>query len=161
MISILVLLTACAQTEEVVYEPQKPIPVSSESRIETEPLLRLLSVRDQGPPCSTLIEFSDQLQTDLMRIVQDSPKPPWAPMRAANCLIELYPLESKAEFVRWMQSEDTMGLALLLSNQMSILPAELAPDLVSVGLNGPHNKKVRPRILKLNEPRLNILVDAD
>ena len=109
-------------------------------------LLRQLSYRDGAPDCKDLSNDNGQLKDDLLVMVNSVMQPPWVGMRAANCLITRFPLESVDTFKSWMQSEQTMGLAYLLGAQISQLPYQIAIEVGRVGLSGPHAEGVRSRL---------------
>ena len=109
-------------------------------------LLRQLSYRDGAPDCKDLSNDNGQLKDDLLVMVNSVIQPPWVGMRAANCLITRFPLESVDTFKSWMQSEQTMGLAYLLGAQISKLPYQIAIEVGRVGLSGPHAEGVRSRL---------------
>ena len=109
-------------------------------------LLRQLSYRDGAPDCKELSNDNGQLKDDLLVMVNSVMQPPWVGMRAANCLITRFPLESIDTFKSWMQSEQTMGLAFLLGTQLSQLPYQIAIEVGRVGLSGPHAEGVRSRL---------------
>lgn len=129
-----ILLTFFAAAEESAYD------------VEQVRLIRQLSHRDGSGPCLDLTTGEERFQNDLHLIVEKVKQPAWVGMRAASCIIELYPSESVDVLEKWMISENTMGLAYLLSTKIEILPEAVALKIGKAGINGPHAEGVIMRI---------------
>lgn len=124
-------------------------------------LVRQMSHRDGAPPCSDLPNSEGLLHTDLLLIVKEVTQPPWVGMRAAGCVIELFPQESQTTFESWMRSEQTMGLAYLLTAKISTLPESVALDIGRIGLAGPHAEGVKSRLQSQNGPIIEQLLQLE
>ena len=146
---LFVLLSGTAFAEDTVLNASQ------------QQLMRQLSHRDAAPPCTELENTEGQLQPNLMVMVTEVTQPPWVGMRAANCLIERFPVESKETFQEWMRSEQTMGLAYLLGAQLSVLPTEVAIDVGRVGLSGPHAEGVKKRLQSQDGPVIDALLPSE
>ena len=153
------LLLACQPEEAAVSVPPE-VPVQEQNLADSpsnNALVRTLSVRDSGLDCQTL--KADDLQMDLTYVVENVTRPPWAGMRAAACLAELYPTEAQPDFVRWVQDPKTKGLAFLLAGQIKRLPDPVAIEVAQAGLSGPHAPDFRVRLEKVNDIRMKDLLD--
>ena len=124
-------------------------------------LVRQLSLRDGAPDCAELKNGNGQLQADLMVMVNTVKQPPWVGMRAANCLMTRFPLESKDTFKMWMSGEQTMGLAYLLGAQLSQLPDEVAVEVGRAGLSGPYSEGVKTRLESQEGPVIQELLKGE
>ena len=113
---------------------------------EQTQLIRQLSHRDGSEPCQKLVTGDDRFRADLLMIVEHVEQPAWVGMRAASCIIELYPSKSVDVLEKWMTSENTMGLAYLLSTKIETLPEVVALRIGKAGVNGPHAQGVIKRI---------------
>ena len=58
---------------------------------ENTTLIRQLSARDGAPSCTVLAEQTENIQKELLSLISSDAKPSYVPMRAANCLLDLYP----------------------------------------------------------------------
>jgi len=117
----------------------------------TQELIVQLSARDHQLSCSTL--SSSQLKKDLVEIVDTIERPPWVPMRAAACLTELYPQDSKEDLIRWISAPNKKGLAFLIAGQLSKIPDDSAISIAKAGLEGPHALDIRVRLEKQKDER--------
>lgn len=124
---------------------------SQEDRSTTKELVTYLSARDSTLSCASL--SSPQLQKDLTEIVDTIERPPWVPMRAAACLIELYPEHSKEDLIRWISAPDKKGLAFLIAGRLSNIPDTTAISIAKAGLKGPHSRDIRVRLEKQDDSR--------
>ena len=113
-----------------------------------EEMIRLFSMRDGGPACSDLPLDKKSGLTDLAFIVENVKYPAVTGMRAAECLIDLFPVKGEERFVAWMQRDNTKGLAILLTSKLEDLPKEVSDLVREAGLKGPHRAEVSSRISK-------------
>ena len=65
------------------------------------PVIQQLSKRDGAPNCYDLSTQQENLQQELKTIIQQDVKPSYVPMRAAQCLLELYPTDVET-YRNWM-----------------------------------------------------------
>ncbi|MEC7987914.1 MAG: hypothetical protein VX278_22290 [Myxococcota bacterium] len=153
-----IILLSC-QSEELAT--RSPSTLAPAQKIADTPssstLVRRLSVRDTGLDCKTLEAVN--LREELTYVVENVSRPPWAGMRAAACLAELFPNESKTDFVRWVKDPNTKGLAFLLAGQLEKLPDPVAIDVAEAALSGPHAPDFRIRLEKVNDIRMKELLE--
>ena len=118
------------------------VPVNS----SREEMIRLFSMRDRGPDCHDLALDEKTGLDNLIFIIENIKYPGVAGMRAAECVVQLYPSTAQNVFVSWMQGENTKGLALLLSSRLNDLPPDVAAVIKEAGLKGPHKAEISNRI---------------
>ena len=142
ILSMLIHLLACQTSVQTPVEA----PQITTSEAAPLDLVKVLSGRHDTLTCNQLQDRIPNLQTQLENIVDEVKRPPWAAMKAAQCIIELYPSSSEHSFKKWMLSPNTRGLAILLSNRINSLPPKVSPKIVDWGHTGPHAEVVVPRI---------------
>ena len=130
-----------------------------ENSSHTQELIVRLSARDHQLSCSSL--SSPQLHKDLTEIVDTVARPPWVAMRAAACLTELYPEESKEDLIRWISAPNKKGLAFLIAGKLSNIPDTSAVSIAKAGLSGPHARDIRIRLEKQNDTRFAPLLSPN
>ena len=123
-------------------------------------LIQQLSLRDGSPSCAKLAEENDGLQQDLQSLISVDIRPSYVPMRAANCLLELYPADVETYKV-WMVSPENRGLAFLVINKMNTLPIDVSVPLAQAGLDGVHSKGVRLRLERVGVPEIQQLLVSE
>ena len=109
-------------------------------------LQKALSAHDEEP-CTALPFLSNEPWEELDTVVEEVTQPPWAGMRAAACMIEVYPAESAQRFLSWIVDEKKKGLAYLLASNIDKIPLQQALGLITPALNGPHAEGCKKRFL--------------
>lgn len=104
-------------------------------------LVQALSGRHGVQDCRALSAYSDTLQADLLRVVEEVKLPPWAPMNAAICLIEEHPAASRNALLGWVQHPEQGGLARLVFRRLERFSEETALDVMQHALDGPHQQE--------------------
>ena len=131
------------------------IDVSAVSRLTQQ-----LSVRDPEPSCDDLTrDISDPI-TALRAVVETVQMPPWAPMRAASCLLE-QPENARDDAMAWLAHPNKRGLAMLVVARLDHYPEPLALDLGRAALAGPWSADARRRLRSATNPRLRALLPAE
>ena len=125
---------------------------------DSQVILKTLSSRDSKINCEDLPKTN--LQKELTTIVNSTVRPPWTPMKAASCLMELYPVKAENDLLLWTTDPSKKGLAFLIAGQMKSLPDKQALKIAKAGLQGPHKNDFRIRLEKLNDPRLVSLLGS-
>ncbi len=75
-------------------------------------------------------------------MVETVHQPPWAGVRAAQCLLQLHPAEAAADLRRWVADPDRLGLAMVVWSSLHTLPADQAARLIDASLTGPNAAQV-------------------
>jgi len=120
-------------------------------------LYRQLSVRDGSPPCRELQQQHFDLQSKLKILVSDDVKPSSVPIRAASCLLELYP-EDLETYQAWIEKKETLGLAKLTVSKFEILPVDISASLAQKALEGENASKLLPKLQKILIPEVALVV---
>ena len=160
MVSLFAII-ACTSSSPNVSEGPGAQPSTQEKQVSETPyeeLVRHFSMRHQKVTCSDLQDDNPDFPIHLSRIITDVPLPPWAGMRAAQCMIELYPEQHEAELTRWMQNQKTKGLAVLLAGQIDSLPPHVGLRIASAGMDGPHHQVVQERLTRSQNSKIRALI---
>jgi hypothetical protein len=151
----LITLSALLLSSVALAEPpnaERPTPTASQEQI-----YRAFSVRDPVPSCETVEAMSQTPVVDLLFVVDHAAQPPWAAMRAAQCLVRRHSTEVQTQIEAWVSTEATKGLALMTLSLIDELPAEVALSVAQKALAGPLANDARPRIAKATDPELQKL----
>lgn len=119
---------------------------------------RALSVRDPEPACAEVEALSPTPVETLLEVVERAQQPPWAGMRAANCLVQGHAEAVQGELAAWVADPEARGLALLVLDQLDSLPEPLALDLATRALAGPHAADAAERVARSTRPAVQALV---
>ncbi len=118
---------------------------------DDDALLRALSVRDPAPSCAELSALTDEPAADLRDVAETVTLPPWAPMRAAQCLVAAHSEASESAFQQWVVDPTREGLGLLVLRRTAQLPDDLARAVITSALDG--ELAVQARQAALSDPR--------
>jgi hypothetical protein len=86
--------------------------------------------------------------SDLQYIIEEIPSPPWASMRAAQCMLELYPEEGISIYIEWMNDSTTLGLAILVGNHIHEFPQSSLNTIFPYIKESPHIDRIKKSIIK-------------
>ena len=110
---------------------------------EVQKILPLLISR-HSTPCRELPQTSME---SFHFIVKNIQTPPWVAMRSAQCMLEIYPSEGMEIYNSWMDGSDTLGLAILIANQIEHLPNDELNAIFPHFPTSPHLEKIKTIIL--------------
>jgi hypothetical protein len=124
-----------------------------------------LKVRHPVPACTELAALSDTAAADLLYVVQHAEQPPWAGMRAAQCLLSHHLTDPtvRAAAESWVVDPAARGFAILTFNALDTVAATdpaTAVDLASRGIVGPLSADATKRLERATHPDLKALVAA-
>ena len=120
---------------------------------------RALSHRDGAPPCAEIEALSEAPVDDLKYVVNHISAPPWAGMRAAQCLIERHPAAIEAELDLWVTDPGRVGLGILVLNRLDDLPVDTAVRVASLALEkGSERMGAEKRVAAAARPEVHTLV---
>ncbi len=85
-------------------------------------------------PCGELLAHSETPVETLLHVVDHTSMPPWAPMRAAECLMEVHPTEIESRLLRWVTTPELKGLGRLTLGQLDRMPVEVATRVATEAL---------------------------
>lgn len=90
--------------------------------------------------CAEISLNSSEPVATLNAVVHGPSLPPWVPMRAASCLVELHLEAAEEEITAWLLDPEMMGLARLVQRRLSDMPTPIASRMKSAALTGPHHQ---------------------
>jgi hypothetical protein len=109
--------------------------------------VQALSVRDPAPTCADLGALSPTPAEDLVWVVTHVTSPPWAGMKAAECLIEGHAESVRPTLQTWVTDERLKGLGWVVLKHLDAMPRPLALELAQLAVDkGPDPDGARRRI---------------
>lgn len=100
-------------------------PLDPQAKESWDAVMRMLSSRDPVP-CETIEALASDPAATLLAVVDTVERPPWAPMRAANCLIQNHAIEAQSAIERWVVAPELKGLGRLALSSLDVMPASVA-----------------------------------
>lgn len=121
-----------------------------------------LAARD-GVGCAGLGVADSALRDGLIAHTDPTLMPPWVPVRAAGCLIELFPADpvTLSTVTPWMTDPGAAGLALVVAQQIDRFPAADAAKLAVAAMSAPEGAardRVQRRLQKSTLPEVVVVV---
>ena len=121
-------------------------------------VLRALSLR-HPIACAELEALTLTPVPTLLLVVDDTPHPTWAPMRAADCLITGHAVEIRDRLEEWVVAPEYQGFGRMVLANLDVMPLEVAVPVAQLALEkGPLPDVARTRILGAKAPELRALV---
>jgi hypothetical protein len=120
-------------------------------------VVRALSGRDPVS-CDAIALLTDTPRESLEAVVDTVRAPPWAPMRAAQCLIEGFPVESQARLEVWVTDPALKGLGRLVLSNLDRLPAAVGVAVARKALVGSDVALATERVAGSLVPEIRSLV---
>ncbi len=124
---------------------------------EQNAVYRALSVKDPAPDCGAVEALATDPLDALRAVVDHAAMPPWAPMRAAHCIITEHPDQARDDLLSWVGQTETRGLGLLVLSQLDTLAEPLAVEIAGAALAGPLADDARPRLADSAVPSIKAL----
>jgi len=124
-----------------------------------EAVYRALSIRDPAPTCEGVEALTETPVETLLFVVDNAQQPPWAGMRAAECLISRHAVAAQSSLTAWVSSPETKGLAILALNQLDTMPLEVSLTVARAALVGPDVESARTRIGRSTIPEIKALAE--
>ncbi len=123
---------------------------------------RVLSARDPVG-CAQLGNADAALRDQLVPLTDPNLMPPWLPMRAAECLIELYPHDPVTTTLAagWLTDPGTLGLALTVARKIDTFAAADAVKLAGSVMalpEGADKERLRARFAQSASPDVQAVV---
>jgi hypothetical protein len=107
------------------------IPVVDRAVLDT--VTRALSSRD-AVSCEAVEALAPDAVSALRTVVAEVTMPPYAPMRAADCLIRRHAAEVQPDLERWVMEPGLKGLGRLVLGALDAMPAQVAVPVVRKAL---------------------------
>jgi len=116
-----------------------------------------LSERDAGN-CTLIDTLTPTPVSTLLEVVDHATMPPWAPVRATECLVMLHPQDIRDRMLLWVKDPDTRGLASVVYRALDTLPLDLSTEVATAALTGADPNRVKRYLRKSARPELKTLV---
>jgi len=123
---------------------------------EQAAVYQALSVRD-APDCAAVEALATDPLDALRTVVEHAAMPPWAPMRAAHCMLTRHPDQARDDLLSWVGQAKTRGLGLLVLSELDTLAEPLALEIAGAALAGPLADDARPRLADSAVPSVKAL----
>lgn len=124
----------------------------------TDAVMRALSSRDPVS-CEVIEALTPTPTATLLTVVNEVQRPPWAPMRAANCLLLNHAAEVTPDIERWVVAPELAGLGRLVLGSLDQMPLSVALPVAQKALAlGPDRALVEERLAGAAVPELRALV---
>lgn len=124
----------------------------------TEPVIAALSAR-HAVPCAEVEALAPDPVAALLYVVDEVQRPPWAPMRAAVCLLEGHVPVIEPQLRRWVTDPELLGLGRLVHGRLDRLPVPTAVALAQHALSeGPEPERVQAALAGSEVPELRALL---
>lgn len=101
-------------------------------------MFRAMSRRHGEPDCASLDAMTQTPVKSLTFLAEEVPLPPWVALHAAACLASRHAQDAKGTLRSWVVDPKFGGLAIMVLERTDGMEAELAKELVSTALSGPH-----------------------
>jgi len=108
-------------------------PTAGISSSELADVVRALSLRD-GVSCEAVEALSSQPVAALRAVVEQVAMPPYAPMRAAGCLVQRHAAEVQPDLEQWVVDPRLKGLGRLVLGAIDEMPVQVAVPVVQRAL---------------------------
>lgn len=110
-------------------------------------IVQALSVRDPAPTCADLGPLTPTPAEDLVWVVTHVTSPPWAGMKAAECLIEGHAESVRPTLQTWVTDVRLKGLGWVVLKHLDAMPRPLALELAQLAVDeGPDPAGAKRRI---------------
>lgn len=119
----------------------------------------LFASRDAVDCAAVAGALGDDARTAVTYVADATTMPPYAPMRAAHCLVERWPADAQALFVGWMGAPAKKGLALQTLHEADQLDEPSALALGVAALAGPHAEPAQKILAQSKHPAVRALVN--
>jgi len=154
---------ACAGTPQV---PTSPTPSpndtvqnnSPQPDAEAQEVYEALSVREPAPRCDSVKALTQTPVATLLFVVEHAKMPPWAGIRAAQCLVWYHAEEIETEMIHWVNTEDTRGFAMVVIDALDRMPIATAMVVAPHALSSPLADETRVRIEESSSAQLRTLL---
>ena len=124
-----------------------------------EDVTHALSYR-HAKPCSELEALTTTPVATLRHVVQEVQMPPWAPMRAAECLQRNHAQEVRDDLLRWVSEPEMKGLGRQVVGLLDVLPEPLAVEVAREALVGPVAERARVVMARDTRPGIVQLLEG-
>jgi len=117
-------------------------------------------LRDPAP-CSAVEGLTPTPVDTLQHVVATVDLPPWAPMRAADCLVRGHAAEVQPSIEGWVTDPAVIGLGRLVLSDLDAMPVEVAVPVARRALAGPLADVARSRIARSAHPEVRAVGETE
>jgi len=146
--------TACASPNRPVPEAPAPAEPRFGDTPDEQSVYRALSARDPAPDCAEIEAGVDRPVPILVRVAEEAEAPPWAPLRAAGCLVQRHGEAAEDHLRDWVVDPARAGLAELVLERVDLLPEPVAVEVVRDALDGPHREAAEAAAAASERPEI-------
>ena len=126
---------------------------------ELDAVMRALSMR-HPVPCAEVEALAPDPVDTLLHVVDEVQMPPWAPMRAAECLVRGHGLEVREHLQRWVVEPELKGLGRLVLGELEALPVEVAVEVARAAVTrGSEPELARERVEAVSVPEVRAVLE--
>ena len=125
---------------------------------ERQQLYRALSVRHPEPDCAAVEALVPDAVDSLTALANEVQMPPWAPMRAARCLVERHAEAAEPTLKAWVADPDLLGFAKLVTKKIDHMPEPVAVRVAEAALASPNAEQVTRELSASTHPKVLALV---
>lgn len=126
--------------------------------VELAAVVRALSARD-GASCEAVEALASQPVATLLAVVEEVRMPPYAPMRAAGCLVSRHATAVQPDLERWVVDPQTKGLGRLVLGAFDQMPVAVAVPVARKALSeGTDRELASKRAAAAATPEIRALV---
>lgn len=122
-------------------------------------VFRALSHR-HAQPCEEIMALTATPVDTLRQVVDQITQPPWAPMRAAECLQRHHAEAVRADLLRWVSEPGLKGLGRQTVGLVDVLPTAVAVEVGRAALVGPVADRARVELARDGRREVQVLVEA-
>ena len=131
---------------------------AAEASPSQEALVQALSVREPAPSCGDLAALTPTPPADLLWVVEHVRSPPWAGMKAAECLVLAHPDAARTALDAWVTDPRLKGLGWVVLKHLDAMPRPLALELARRAItDGPDPDGEKRRIRRSGVPEIQAL----
>lgn len=130
----------------------------AEASATQQAMVQALSVREPAATCAQLAALTEAPADDLAWIVAHVSAPPWAGMKAAECLVLDHAEAARPTLETWLTEPRLKGLGWVVLKHLDTMPQPMALDLARIAIDkGPDPEGAKRRIRRSKTPELQAL----
>jgi hypothetical protein len=139
-------------------EQDGPVREAAEASPSQEAIIQALSVREPAPTCGGLAALSAAPADDLAWVVTNVTSPPWAGMKAAECLVLEHTEAARPLIDAWVTDPRLKGLGWVVLKHLDAMPRPMALEIAQLAVDkGPDPAGARRRIRRSKVPEIQAL----
>lgn len=125
-----------------------------------DPVVKALSSRHPAP-CEQIEALTPTPVDTLQHVVATVELPPWAPMRAADCLVRRHAAEVQPSLEAWVTDPAVAGLGRMVLADLDAMPVEVAVPVARTALGGHLAELARSRIAASARPEVRAVGEIE